>query len=93
MSVRINEWCQKWRVRVNPTKSAVVRFTYLRNVTNETVQLQGAPVPMSTSVRYLGLHLDQRLTWNVHISQTVNRMRQRVRALKHLLSSKAIAIH
>ncbi|BES99548.1 Reverse transcriptase (RNA-dependent DNA polymerase) [Nesidiocoris tenuis] len=93
MTARIDDWCKKWRVRVNPTKSNVVRFTYLRKVTDETIQLQGTAVPVSTSVRYLGLHLDQRLTWNEHVSQVISKMRNRIRALKHLLSSESMSIH
>ena len=44
---------------------------------------------MDSSVRYLGVTLDKRLTFHKHISSTLGRCRQRLRQLKPVLGAKS----
>jgi hypothetical protein len=46
--------------------------------------MNGSPLPQSTKVRYLGLHIDKRLTWNAHITikrQTLDARRKQLFSL------------
>lgn len=85
----ISSWCIKWRVKVNTTKSIVVPFTICRKSFEETMVLNGMPIPSSNCVRYLGVQLDSKLTWSEHIKQLVTKVRQRIRQLKHLLGTQS----
>jgi hypothetical protein len=54
-----------WRIRVNETKSTHVTFT-LRREDCPAVYLNGRHIPQDSTVKYLGIHLDCRLTWKTH---------------------------
>lgn len=59
-------WFNKWRITVNTEKSAQVTFTNRRVICTQ-VRINGATIPQKTEVKYLGLHLDQKLNWSAHI--------------------------
>ena len=58
----IQTWCRRWLVRVNGAKSSHLTFT-LRHQHCPPVLFKYIPIPTSSQVRYLGLHLDRQLTW------------------------------
>lgn len=62
----VDNWLSKWRIKVNETKSVHVTFTLNRG-TCPPIQLNGTTVPQKTEYKYLGIHLDRRLTWKKHI--------------------------
>jgi hypothetical protein len=63
---RLEQWLQQWRICANESKSTHVTFT-LRREECLPVHLNGRPIPQSDKPKYLGLHLDRRLTWRTHI--------------------------
>jgi len=69
LQVNLNEitkWLKTWRIKVNETKSTHVTFT-MRRETCPTITLNNSAIPQAEDVKYLGIHLDQRLTWKKHI--------------------------
>lgn len=62
----IATWLKEWRIKANENKSVNVTFT-LRRESCPPVRLNNVDVPQADHVRYLGLHLDKRLTWQKHI--------------------------
>ena len=62
----IENWLKKWRIKVNETKSTHVTFT-TRKETCPPVSINNNQLPQENSVKYLGIHLDRRLTWHKHI--------------------------
>ncbi|KAL7295768.1 hypothetical protein TKK_0010819 [Trichogramma kaykai] len=80
----VQEWLSKWRVKVNVDKSAHVTFT-LRRETCPQVFLYGSPIPVSDQVKYLGLHLDRRLTWRAHIWSKRKQLGLKLRSLYWLI--------
>lgn len=63
---RISDWLKTWRIKVSTAKCVQVTFT-LRRGDCPPVKLDGAALPNKDSVRYLGVYLDRRLTWNKHL--------------------------
>lgn len=59
-------WQKKWRINTNESKSVHVTYT-LRTKTCPPVTLNGRQIPQAEDAKYLGLHLDRRLTWKKHI--------------------------
>lgn len=62
----VQNWMKRWRIRVNEAKSNHVTFT-MRRDTCPPVQMNGQEIPQTEDVKYLGMHLDRRLTWRRHI--------------------------
>lgn len=81
---RITEWMNKWRVKASATKSVQVTFT-LRKGNCPPVKLGENFLPHNDSVRYLGLHLDRRLTWQPHIKAKREQLNLKFRNLSWLL--------
>lgn len=62
----IQHWCNKWHIQINESKSVHVTYT-LRRGTCPPVTLNNKQIPQSDSAKYLGIHLDKKLTWKTHI--------------------------
>jgi Cft2 family RNA processing exonuclease len=62
----LGEWLRKWKITRNDLKSCNVTFT-LRKGNCPAVELNHITIPRVTTARYLGLHLDDKLTWRHHI--------------------------
>jgi hypothetical protein len=63
---RLEQWLEKWHICAE-SKSTQVTFI-LRREDCPPVYLNGRPIPQNDAVKYLGLHLDRRLTCRTHIS-------------------------
>ena len=64
----IERWCLEAGLQINTSKSVIVIFTHRRNVSlDQHLTYRGTPLPVQSSVRYLGVHLDSKLSWSVHI--------------------------
>jgi hypothetical protein len=58
---RIQEWLQKWRIKANGSKS--VHITFANRMGNcPPVTFNDQLPPQQEEVKYLGMHLDRRLT-------------------------------
>jgi hypothetical protein len=57
---------QQWKITVNPAKSTQIKFTTRRTVCPQ-VSINNFPIPINQEVKYLGLHLDKKVTWQTHI--------------------------
>lgn len=64
----LQKWLNTWRIRVNESKSVHVTFT-TRVATCPPVALNNQLIPQNDNVRYLGIHLDRKLTWKQHIEK------------------------
>ena len=62
----VENWMVKWRIKANESKSVHVTFT-LHKQTCPVVKLNNKTIPQHNEVKYLGLHLDRRLTWKKHV--------------------------
>jgi hypothetical protein len=63
--LEIQSWLNTWRMKANETRSVHVTFT-MRRETCPPVQ-NDVQIPQENHVKYLGLHLERRLTWCTHI--------------------------
>jgi hypothetical protein len=62
----IQKWLQTWRMKANGTKTTYMTFT-TRIETCPLVHINNVQLPQAEEIKYLGLHLDCRLTWRNHI--------------------------
>lgn len=83
----LSEWYTKWRTKVNQTKSVQVTFT-MRRSTCPPLTMNNVQIPVATEAKYLGLHLDQRLTWRKHIQSKRTQMDLKLKQMYWLLGRK-----
>jgi len=71
-------------MKVNVDKSVHITFTLKKSPT-PPLFFQGTPLPTADVVRYLGLFLDKRLTWNPHTRQKRTELKRRFLQLYRLI--------
>lgn len=84
----IQNWLKKWRIKANETKSVHVTFT-LRKDTCPPVHLNGCQLPQAEDAKYLGMHLDRRLTWRKHIFTKRKQLGIKLRQIHWLIGRKS----
>ena len=64
----IQTWLQDWRIKVGETKSTQMICT-LRRSDCPHVYLNNIEIARANVAKYLGMHLDSKMTWKVHIAK------------------------
>jgi hypothetical protein len=76
------------RIKVAETKSVLVTFT-TRRETRPSVHINDVQIPQENHVKYLGLHLDRRLTWHTHVFAKRNQLGISLTKMYWLLGRKS----
>ena len=84
----LEAWATKWKIKVNETKSTQVTFT-LRKGHSPPVLFSNIIIPNSPSVRYLGQHMDAKITWREHIIKKRKQIDFKFKQLYWLLGRKS----
>lgn len=84
----LQHWLSKWRIKINESKSVQVTFT-TRKIICPKVTIYNTQIPVETEVKYLGLHLDQKLTWQKHIKTKRQQLNLKLREMYWLLGCKS----
>lgn len=83
------QWFTSWKLTLNPTKSEAKIFT-LRKYTNLTsIKINDQEIQWTRkddSMKHLDLHLDEKLTWKIHINKILNQGYTRMKILYPLLN-------
>lgn len=86
-------WLQRWRIKVNQSKSAQINFT-TRHVICPQVTLNNQSIPVDNDVKYLGMHLDKRLTWKKHLATKWKQLDLKLKQMSWLLGHKSqLSLH
>lgn len=85
---KIQPWLKKWRIRINESKSTHITFTTRRD-TCPPVTLNNQVLPQKENIKYLGIHLDQRLTWRKHIWMKRKQLGLKLQKMYWLLGHKS----
>lgn len=86
---KICDWTKKWRIKLNDTKTVHVNFTNKKSVEHQPVVLNNNIIPHANSAKYLGMNLDIKLKWNVHIKKKREELGIKYRKLYWLLNRRS----
>jgi len=95
LQISLNEittWFQKWKLNLNPTKSEVKIFTLKRYNNPKDIHINNQVIQWNKKddvVKYLGVHLDEKLTWKMHINKKLSQGYTRMRTLYLLVNYKS----
>lgn len=84
----LQTWLTKWKIKVNGEKSSQITFT-TRRIDCPQVHINNIPIPLKSDVKYLGLHLDRKLTWKNHIKTKKAQLNLKVRQMYWLLGKRS----
>jgi hypothetical protein len=84
----IQKWLKRWRIKAIESKSVHVTFT-TRRETFPPVHINNVHLPQLEDVKYLGLHLDRRLTWSKHIFTKLKQLGMTLTKMHWLLERKS----
>lgn len=85
---QVQHWLKTWHIKTNETKSIHVTFT-LNKETCPPVILNDKEIPQDNCAKYLGIHLDRRLTWKKHIFTKRKQLGMKLRKLYWLMGKKS----
>lgn len=80
----VSQWLKNWKIKVNEGKSTHVTFT-MSTATCPPVSLNDVILRQTYEIKYLGMHLDRRLTWQSHIWNKRLQLNLRAEKLNWLL--------
>ena len=70
-------WGATLGLKFNPTKTISILFTRATVKTikypNRLLRIDNREIPFSLDTRYLGVHIDSKLTWNIHFDQVTKK--------------------
>lgn len=69
---KITDWCSKWLMTLNTTKTLLVSFTRRRNLPPPQYVLCNAAISPVSSCKYLGVTISSDLSWSSHIRSIIN---------------------
>lgn len=82
---RTASWCMDRGLSINPAKTTIVPFHHKQELLIEPIKLLGTVLKYSEEATYLGLKLDQKLSWQPHLQWTISKARKSLWACRNLL--------
>ena len=70
---QISEWCKGKKITLNTGKSEAILFSKGKTPTIPCLTLNNSPIEWSKSVKLLGVHFDEKLSFKVHVKETHTR--------------------
>ena len=81
----INDWAKKWKFQFSVDKCASLTFTRKRNKDPEhNFKLSAATISEVLQYKFLGIILDQKLSWEPHTKTTINKIQRRSNLIRTL---------
>ncbi len=85
---KITDWCSKWGIKLNENKSTQITFSLMKK-SCPAIVINNISIPTLTTTKYLGIHLDRRLTWREHITKKKNQVNLIYKKLYWILRKKS----
>jgi hypothetical protein len=69
---QLSNWFAKWKLKLNPVKSEAKIFTLKRYTSLTEIKINNQTIIWNNkdqAIKYLGVFLDEKLTWKIHINK------------------------
>ncbi|PNF13746.1 hypothetical protein B7P43_G14088 [Cryptotermes secundus] len=83
----LQNWFHNWLINIDQNKS--VHITFTRRIVCPQVSINNIPIPVKNELKYLGLHLDQKLAWHKHIKTKRQQINLKLKEMSWLLGHKS----
>lgn len=88
----IQEWCKKWGMRLNKTKTFSITFTNKKNPLNFQYTIEDTEVPRVSHVKYLGVTFSSNLSWESHIDNICSKAVGKLNFLRRRLHQAPLMV-
>ena len=79
----INTWCEQTGLKISELKTQIIFWTREHNIKHpQTIKIKNKHIELTSSVKYLGIILDNKLNWTEHIKYTVKKCIRAIYAAK-----------
>lgn len=90
---KLEDYFKKWKIKINAQKTKAIWFSRRRKPCflpgNVNLHLGSVNIEWSEHCRYLGIMLDKKLSFNTHISVTINKINRYIQILYPMISRKS----
>ena len=69
-------WSNEWQMNFNPQKCYFIRFSYRQVIIGHSYFICNVPIQECSSIKYLGVMIDNRLSWLEHVNATFHKASQ-----------------
>ena len=83
----LQEWEKDWMMSFHPSKCQVLNVTTKKNKISHPYTIHGHQLAVEKTVKYLGVNINEKLSWNDHISQTVKKANNTISFLQRNTSN------
>ena len=66
-------WANKWQMMFNPEKCELIRITNTKLPILYDYNILKKKIKVASSVKYLGVYIDEHLTWKEHVKHTISK--------------------
>ena len=80
----VEEWGNTWGFKISAAKSKYVIFGFKRKQPEVALTLYGSPLEKVKVFKFLGVWFEERMTWAVHVSKTVEKCGKVINVLRSL---------
>ena len=87
----LSKWGTENNMEINASKTVYQFFSMRHKNDNFDLKINSQQLPKSDSTKYLGIHMDNKLSWKNHVEHTINKVNQRVRLINDSLELHAKA--
>lgn len=87
---QVNDWFLHNDLLLNPSKSDSIMFgsrCQLKQASKSNIVISSSTVPLSSSVKVLGVTFDDRMSFDGHVSEVCRSVNYHLRALRHIRRS------
>ena len=78
----LSKWATDNNMEINASKTVYQFFSMRHKNDNFDLNINNQKLPKSESTKYLGIHMDNKLTWKNHVVNTISKVNQRLRLIK-----------
>ena len=82
--IKIVDWLTANKLIINLSKTHLMVFTNKKRPRNISLNVKGTIIKESTETKFLGIYLDNKLSWNSHIKHISSKMSKSVSIMKYL---------
>jgi len=83
---RVSEWSQQWGFKLSETKTVAILFTRSHRVDESaiTLSINGTPLKVEKTAKFLGVVFDRQLTWKPHITHVTDKAKKVTNLLRNV---------